>query len=189
MMRSSPTALAAGVLASLWLSASAPRAAELALPQQAVVLTVVGNIQNTNRAAFDPHSDAFLNFHDKKFTAAAEFDRPMLEALGSHEVVIDLAGWPAPLRLAGPRLKDVIAAVGGAGSGVTLVALDGYASEIAWADLQALDWIVATRQDGKPLGIGQRGPLWVVYSYPDGRALSADDELRWPWAAFFMEIN
>jgi hypothetical protein len=29
----------------------------------------------------------------------------------------------------------------------------------------------------------------VVYSYPDGRALTAEDELRWPWATFYIEIE
>ena len=69
--------------------------------------------------------------------------------------------------------------------------------EISWLwkfhavhhSVQALDWIVGIRQDGRDLGLGERGPLWVVYTYPDGRKLSTDDELRWPWATFYIEIN
>jgi len=167
----------------------AAAAAELAAPEGAVVVTVAGNIQNTNRGAFDPEKDLFLKYHEVSFEKAAAFDRAMLEGLGLHEVEIAFEGWPEPVRLQGPRLRDLVAAVGGAGQTVSLMALDGYASEIAWADLEALDWIVGIRQDGRDLGLGQRGPLWVVYSYPDGRKLTAEDELRWPWATFYIEIK
>ena len=167
----------------------AAAAADLPAPEGAVVVTVAGNIQNTNRGAFDPEKDLFLKYHEVSFEKAAAFDRAMLEELGLHEVEIAFEGWPEPVRLQGPRLRDLVAAVGGEGATVSLMALDGYASEIAWADLEALDWIVGIRQDGRDLGLGQRGPLWVVYTYPDGRKLTADDELRWPWATFYIEIK
>ncbi|HEY9566472.1 MAG TPA: hypothetical protein VIR38_00160 [Thalassobaculum sp.] len=164
-------------------------AAELAAPEGAVVVTVAGAIENTNRGAFDPDRDLFLKYHDRSFTKAAAFDRAMLEGLGLHQVEIALDGWPEPVRLEGPRLKDLVAAVGGAGERITLVALDGYASEISRAELEGLDWIVGLRRDGRDLGLGERGPLWIVYSYPDGRKLTAEDELRWPWATFYIEIE
>jgi hypothetical protein len=178
-----------GIAFLLGLAAPAVRATELEMPNGAVVLTVAGSIQNTNRGPFDPESDLFLKYHERTFTKAAAFDRAMLEALGLHEIEVSIPGWPAPLRLEGPRLRDLVAAVGGAGKTITLVALDGYGSEVSWDDLQALDWIVGLRQDGVDLGLGQRGPLWVVYTYPDGRQLTAEDELRWPWATFYIEID
>jgi hypothetical protein len=181
--------LAVLFVALLLVPAGAAAAAELAAPQGAVVLTVAGNIENANRPPFDADRDLFLKYHDRGFERAAAFDREMLESLGMQEIEIAWEGGPAPVRLAGPRLKDLVAAVGGRGAAVTVLALDGYASEIAWDDLQALDWIVALSQDGRPLGLGQRGPLWVVYSYPDGRPLTAEDELRWPWATFYNEIQ
>lgn len=184
-----PFSIALAVIALLGLAVPAPWAAELAAPQSAVVVTVAGAIQHTNRGPFDPNADFFLKYHEVSFEKAAAFDRPMLQQLGMHQVEIAFDGWPAPLRLEGPRLRDLVAAVGGAGQSVSLMALDGYASEISWADLEALDWIVGIRQDGRELGLGQRGPLWVVYTYPDGRKLTPDDELRWPWATFYIEIR
>lgn len=181
--------IALAVVALLGFAVPAPRAQELAAPQSAVVVTVAGAIQNTNRGPFDPTADLFLKYHEVNFAKAAAFDRDMLQQLGMHAVEIVFDDWPAPVRLEGPRLKDLVAAVGGAGQSVSLMALDGYASEISWDDLQALDWIVGIRQDGRDLGLGQRGPLWVVYTYPDGRKLSTDDELRWPWATFYIEIR
>jgi len=180
---------ALGIALLLGLAAPTARAAELETPEGAVVVTVAGTIQNTNRGPFDPQTDLFLKYHGRSFTQAAAFDRAMLEALGLYEVEVSIPGWPAPVRVEGPRLKDLVTAVGGAGSRITLLALDGYASEISWAELEALDWIVGINQDGHDLGLGQRGPLWVVYTYADGRPLTAEDELRWPWAAFYIEIN
>lgn len=177
------------LLLALLAAPGAAAAADLPAPEGAVVVTVAGNIGNTNRGAFDAATDLFLKYHEVSFDKAAAFDRAMLEDLGMHEVEVSIPEWPAPVRLSGPRLKDLVAAVGGEGKTVSLMALDGYASEISWADLEALDWIVGIEQDGQPLGLGQRGPLWVVYTYPDGRALTADDELRWPWATFYMEIR
>ena len=171
------------------LSGQALRAAELARPEGPVVVTVAGNIENSNRPAFDAARDLFLKYHEHSFEKAAAFDTAMLEALGLHTVEIDLEAWPEPVYVQGPYLRDLLGAVGAKGKAITLVALDGYASEISWEDLQKLDWIVGIRQDGQPLGLGQRGPLWVVYTYPDGRALTAADELRWPWATFYIEIN
>ena len=180
-------ALCAVVLVGI--SGAPLRAAELAEPAGTVVVTVTGNIAKTNRPAFDPERDLFLKYHERRFEKAVEFDFAMLEALGMHEATIAVEGVVQPVRVAGPRLSDLLTAVGAGGKSVSLVALDGYASEISPDDLQALDWIVGIRQDGKPLGLGQRGPLWVVYTYPDGRTLTAEDELRWPWATFYIEIN
>ncbi len=174
----------------LFAAAQAPlQAAELSRPSGAVVVTVAGAIENSNRPAFDPNKDFFLKYHERKFDKAAEFDSAMLEALGMQTVEIKIDAWPEPVYVQGPYLRDLLSAVGASGQTVALVALDGYASEISWADVEALDWVVGIRQDGKPLGLGQRGPLWVVYTYPDGRALTAADELRWPWATFYIEIK
>ncbi|WP_193369436.1 hypothetical protein [Pelagibius marinus] len=177
------------VLCVFVLFGGSSQAAELERPEGAVVVTVAGAIENTNRPAFDANKDFFLKYHERSFEKAVEFDTAMLAALGMHAVEINLDAWPEPVYVQGPYLRDLVGAVGGAGKTVTLVALDGYASEISWDDLQGLDWVVGLRQDGRPLGLGQRGPLWVVYTYPDGRALTADDELRWPWATFYIEIK
>ncbi|MEO3431377.1 hypothetical protein AAFN88_21145 [Pelagibius sp. CAU 1746] len=165
------------------------RAEGLARPEGAVVVTVAGQIENANRPPFDADKDFFLKYHERKFDKATEFDIAMLEGLGMQSVELKIDAWPEPVYVQGPYLRDLLAAAGAAGATVTLVALDGYASEISWAEVEALDWIVGLRQDGKPLGLGQRGPLWVVYTYPDGRPLTADDELRWPWATFYIEIE
>lgn len=189
MFRQAIAALARILMACVLLVAVPAAAADLPAPKGAVVVTVAGNIQNTNRGPFDPAVDLFLKYQERDFEKAAAFDVAMLEDLGMHAVEIVLEGWPEPVTVEGPYLRDLLTAVGGEGGFVSLLALDGYASEMSWDEVQALDWIVGIRQDGRPLALGQRGPLWVVYTYPDGRVLTAEDELRWPWATFYIEIH
>ena len=94
-----------------------------------------------------------------------------------------------PVQLEGPLLSDVLKAVGGEKKDITVLALDGFASEISAADLETYEWLLAIKQDGRYLGLGQRGPTWLVYSRRDSKPLTEEDELRWPWAAFLIEIK
>lgn len=177
--------VAAAVMA--WAGCSG--AAELGTPRGQVVLTVAGAVGATNRGPYDDFEDGFFKHHERKFDKAAAFDLAMLEGLGMHEVTIAYGGWPKTFRFEGPWLKDVLAAAGAGGHDISVLALDGFASDISAADLAAYDWIVAVKRDGRYLDIGQRGPTWIVYARRDGKAFSAEDEQRWPWAAFLIEVK
>jgi hypothetical protein len=164
-------------------------AAELGQPAGQVVLTVAGAVGATNRGPYDDFEDGFFKHYDRKFDKAATFDLAMLEGLGLHEVTVSYDKWPKPFRFEGPWLKDVLAAARAAGHDISVLALDGFASEISAADLAAYDWIVAVKRDGRYLDIGQRGPLWIVYARRDGKPIGEADEQRWPWAAFLIEVK
>jgi len=184
-MRWTPWLLAAALLA--W--AGGGQAAELGQPAGQVVLTVAGDVGATNRGPYDDFEDGFFKHHERKFDKAAEFDLAMLEGLGMHAVDVAYDKWPKAAHFEGPWLKDVLAAAGAAGKDVSVLALDGFASEISAADVAAYDWIVAVKRDGRYLGIGQRGPLWLVYARRDGKPIGQEDEQRWPWAAFMIEVK
>ena len=154
-----------------------------------VVLTITGAIEESNRGASEDKQDTFFGYHEKSFSKAAEFDRDMLESLGVHSIKVEIATLLDPMQLEGPLLSDVLEAVGGQGKDISVLALDGFASEISAADLERFDWLLALKQDGEYLGIGQRGPTWLVYSRRDGKPLTEEDEMRWPWAAFLIEIK
>ena len=154
-----------------------------------VVLTITGAIEESNRPASEEKQDLFFAYHDRSFTKAAEFDRAMLENLGMNGITVEIATLLDPMRLEGPWLSDVLKAVGAEGKDITVLALDGFASEISAADLERFDWLLALKQDGEYLRIGQRGPTWLVYSRRDGKPLTEQDEMRWPWAAFLIEIK
>ena len=123
------------------------------------------------------------------FATAYAFDRAMLEALGMHRATIAFSGWPRPVEVEGPLLRDVLAAAGAAPETVNIVALDGFATDLTPGDLASEDWIVAIKEGDHYLGIGQRGPAWVLYAPRDGQPATAEDEQRWPWAAFLIEVR
>jgi len=39
--------------------------------------------------------------------------------------------------------------------------------------------------DGRPLGIGGRGPAWLLYD-SGGGAVSEEEEARWVWSMFLI---
>ncbi len=172
-------------------SAMSPAARADGLPAATgtVILTIGGNIANANRPPFDPARDGFLKHHERRFDRAAAFDLPMLEALGTRSATIAYAKWPAPVTFSGPLLADVLKAAGWNGTQITTLALDGFGTKIARPALDSRDWILATRADGKPLGIGARGPLWLVFDPPGDRPATDEEEAMWPWALFYIEAE
>lgn len=177
-------------LALLALTIASPAlAADLDAPTGAVVLTIAGKIKHTNRPAFNPARDKFLGFHERKFTKAAEFDRAMLEDIGMEGAEIDFEDWEGPIRFQGPRLIDVLKEVGWQGDRLTTLALDGFGTKISRQQIDAHNWILATRGNGKPFGIGQRGPLWLVYDPPGSRKADKKEEAQRPWAIFMIDVQ
>ncbi len=144
------------------------------IPRGSVVLTVAGNIARSNRPAYDADRDMFFGHHKRKFVNAFVFDRAMLESLGVKTIQVT---WAGPKVISGPRLVDVLGAAGCREKTVDTLALDGFRFK---ADTEVREWIVATRADGRPLGIGDRGPLWLVTEKDVGLG---------PWALFFIECG
>lgn len=183
--------MAAFLLTSL-LAAAAPAlaAGKLASPQGPVILTVHGKIAAANRGALDPFDDAFLKSAGASFDKAAEFDRAMLQKLGMHSVTVKYSTWPKAHRIEGPLLADVLKAAGASGDLATVYAPDGYGAKIPLADLKAYPVVLGLKADGRWLGIGGRGPAWVVYppadKYP---ALKDADDSKWVWSAVHIEVE
>ena len=78
----------------------------------------------------------------------------------------------------------------GPGRGLRAVAPDGYAVDIPPADLETFPVILAVKRDGKYLGIGGRGPIWVVYpreDFPELQRAKDDDALIWSVFVILVE--
>ena len=178
--------LAAVLMSMLAASASA---ADTKTPDGAVVLTVACNMANTNRPSYDEKRDVFLKYHERAFDKAFAFDRAMLEGLGVTEIRIAYQGWAGPMTFSGPRLADVLKAAGCRGGPLVTLTLDGFGTEISAATVKGHDWVLATRTDGRPLGIGGRGPLWLVFDPPGDRPATGEEEGMWPWALFFIQCE
>lgn len=154
-----------------------------------VLLTVAGEVGNSNRPAYDAFRDAFFKYHKTRFARAYDFDYAALLALPQVQVTARAEDWPAPVGASGPRLQDVLTAAGVAADAiVSLVALDGYAVELDPAGRAAQDWVLAIAADGAPLGLGGRGPAWLLYDTA-GKTVDSNAEATWVWSVFLIRVG
>jgi hypothetical protein len=174
---------------AICIAAPAP-AAELAQPKGPVVLTVHGKIAHANRGALDDFEDAFFKFGSVTFDKAAQFDLAMLEKLGMKTLTVKYDTWPKAYTFEGPLLADVLKAAGAEGRSIKIFALDGYGADIPLADLGRYPVLLALKADGRYLGLGGRGPTWVVYPRDDRYpALKSHDDAKWVWSALRIEVE
>lgn len=165
-------------------------AADLAPPKGPVVLTIHGKIANSNRGALNDFEDAFFKFGNVSFDRAAQFDLAMLEKLGMKTLSVRYDTWPKAYKFEGPLLADVMTAAGATGKTIKVYALDGYGAEIPLAELQQYPVLLALKADGRYLGLGGRGPAWVVYPRDDKHpALKSHDDAKWVWSALRIEVE
>lgn len=164
------------------------QAGSSASPKGAVVLTIAGDIAISNRGALAPKTDGFLNYHEIKFDKAYAFDRAMLEALPQQEITSQPPQYTNPVMFRGPALKEVLKIVGAAGASIQTRALDGFAVDLSAGEIAEKDWILALGADGRPFGIGDKGPLWLMHT-PSAIKVPEEEEQRWPWALFYIEIK
>ena len=191
-MKARRPGIAGMLIAGLVLFGAMPAglAEEIPGPDGPVVLTIAGDIGRGNRDPYRPAADVFLKFHEKEFSKAVEFDLAMLQALGASTRRLRMPGESRVRELEGTPLTALLDAVGADPKSITVTALDGFAVELGRREIDAHDWLVAYKEDGRYLGIGQRGPLWIVFTpaAPDGRA-TEEEEGRWPWASFYISVE
>lgn len=101
----------------------------------------------------------------------ARFDRAALEALGVVEVRTSTEWTEGRPVFRGPRLSALLDAVGADGDTLRAVALNDYAVEIPAADATRFNVILAMAQDGEPLSVRRKGPIWIVYPRDDDTTL------------------
>jgi len=187
MTRASSARFALALIALLLvaLPATAPRA-ETTGP---TVVTVIGAVGESNRPPFNSFADSLFAYHDLSFEKAYAFDRSALLALPQHTLVANATNWERAVSASGPSLADVLLEAGvDPGAGITLMALDGYAVELDAAARQAENWVLALSADGAALGIGGRGPLWLLYD-TGGEAAIDDGEAKWVYSVFTIIVE
>jgi hypothetical protein len=164
--------------------------AELAVPSGPVVLTVVGDIANTNRGALDPAVDRLVHHHEQAFESAAVFDRARLEALGMESRQVGLSFQPEAQEIEGPPLAAGLEAVGAGPGPLCVLALDGFQVEITPKDLEAHDWLLGLKRNGRDLGLGDFGPAWLVFSpAADNNVASSEEAEMWPYQVFLIRVG
>lgn len=134
-------------------------AGPLPRPVGAVVLTITGKIENTN-------------VDDK-----AEFDRDMLEALGTTELRTSTPWTKGRPVFEGVLVHKILEAVSAKGEIAFTRAINDYKVEIPLADFERYPVLLALKMNGKYMRIRDKGPLWVVYPWDQYTSL-ADEKTK-----------
>lgn len=122
-------------------------AGELSSPTGKVLLTLSGNIQNTNE--------------DGK----AVFDLASLEKLGMVSFQTTSPWYDGRTTFTGIPLQKLMDYVGAKGSVIKVTALNDYTTEIPLSDFKKYNVILALKINGEYMRIRDKGPLFVVYPY------------------------
>lgn len=121
-------------------------------PEGPIVLTVTGNITQTNRGN------------------AAVFDYDMLIELEQGQIET-VNPWADGMNTySGPLGTAILEAVGAQGDQLVLQALNDYSAPVPASDLAEFSTVFATHQNGRRLSVRDRGPLFLIYpfsSYPE----------------------
>ena len=162
---------------------------EAAAPRGMTVLTVSGLVGKTNRGPFDPKRDSLLALQKAEFKNAFAFDRETLLALPQGTVTVTTNEYEKPVTFSGPLLKEVLGYLEAAQVRTTFVALNGYTGWLDPDDIKSSDWILALEANGKPLGLGQQGPIWMVNTRAADFKPNDEHHGHWVYAVFYIKIG
>lgn len=139
-------------------------AAGLSPPEGKVILTVTGNIENTQNGV------------------AAEFDLEQLQQLTSDTFRLQTRWTNQAHEYHGPLLSAVLKKVGAKGSSLRLTALNDYTIEIQTAYVEKYQPILAWRDDGETMSVRNKGPLWLILpldKYPELKTEENTGNMIW----------
>ncbi len=133
----------------------AAHAGSLAAPEGKPILTISGDVTETNAPD------------------AAKFDRAMLEKLGMVTIETKTPWYNGPMKFEGVPMDKLMAAVGAKGTKVVAYALNDYTTEIPMEDFVKHHPILALKRNGEYMPIRDKGPLFVIYPYDSDPALAS----------------
>ncbi|AJY47326.1 oxidoreductase [Martelella endophytica] len=132
------------------ISSPAALADDLPTPGDRVILTVSGKLGVTNT---------------EEGTAA--FDLAMLDALPQASFETATIWTDGVARFSGVELSALLEAVAAEGTELLMTALNDYAIELPASEAIPGGPILATRVDGNPLSVRDKGPIWLIYPFDD----------------------
>ena len=101
---------------------------------------------------------------------AASFDMATLERMKQRSIRTATPWYNGPREFSGPLLREVLAAAGVPAQVrgmASFTALNDYRVEIPLEDAHRHDVILARLIDGKPIGVREKGPLFVMYPFDE----------------------
>lgn len=125
------------------------QANELQAPSGRVILEVTGALERTTDGT------------------EALFDLDQLESLGLTEISTESPWTDGMTTFQGVPLSALVEHIGATGDTVRLLALDDYTVTLPTSDFDRYQPILATRRDGEPMRIRDKGPIWIIYPWSD----------------------
>jgi hypothetical protein len=99
--------------------------------------------------------------------APLAFDLEALDALPQTRFRTTTPWHQGIVEFSGVALKDLVAFAGIEARQLQLIALNDYAVDADLAELIAADALLATRQNGQPLPVTDKGPVFVVFPFDE----------------------
>ncbi len=155
-----------------------------------VVLTISGVVDLPNRGPYDAFTDAYMARFLDPFDKAHAFTLADLNALPQQRLTLQYPNWDQQVTVTGPSLLSVLKAAGATGEKLEMMGLDGYTADFTQEMIVGGTFILALTMDDKPLAIGGRGPLWLVF--PPGEAAPSypgKDDQGLVWALFHINAR
>lgn len=144
-------------VALLWgAQVSAEPLAPLPKPEGRVLVSITGNIGITNTGI------PSLANGEREQVEQAEFDLVMLDSLPQHEFRTGTPWTTESHQFSGVLLSDLLRRVDAQGTQVTASAINEYFSVIDTRRPELASLLLATRLDGKPMRIRDKGPTWLM---------------------------
>lgn len=169
--------------------AALPAYADLKEPEGMVVLTLSGDMTETNRGPQTSEKWTIFSEREIYFDAGAAFDMAMLDGMEQAKIDGTIPETGDPATYTGPRLSALLKTVGAEGKDITAYALDDYQMDIPAAMIAEHDPIIATQVNGEPFDLGGRGPLMIAFPKagdPDLQQKIVELEV---WALFYIEVK
>lgn len=125
--------------------------AQAASSDQAVILTVDGAVK-----------------------AKTNFTLAQLEALGMATIKTSSPWYDGVQTFEGVPMTAIMKAVGATGTTANVIALNRYQMAVPISDFATYGVILATRHNGQPMAVREKGPLFVMYPFDDKPDLKND---------------
>ncbi len=125
------------------------QAGTLPTPTGQVILTVRGDIANTNAGD------------------AAEFDLKMLDDLTNRTTVTRTPWYDGAQSFSGPFVSALMRAVGTHATTMRLHAVNDYTADVPVQDAMRYPVILATRINGMPMSVREKGPTFLIYPFDE----------------------
>lgn len=95
------------------------------------------------------------------------FELADLDALPQHSFTTSTIWTDEAATFSGVPLKKLLETVGAEGDEVEMIALNDYKVTMSLAEVGETVPLVATRMDGQPMSVRDKGPYWLIFPYDE----------------------